>query len=71
MIAVTCDMCGKSISSLTNRVDLELTYDGVLSLGLTGFRNTGKQLCIECATRLCNWIDDCLEKETLKGGDTK
>lgn len=55
MVTVTCDMCGKEIHSLTSRVDLEFTYNGVNSVG-TRLCDTQRQLCITCATRVIDWI---------------
>ena len=61
MVTVTCDMCGKRISSLVSQVDLQFTYSGVYP---ERFKNDSKQLCDVCANRLINWMDN----QTEKGG---
>ena len=58
MIKVTCDMCGEELSTATNEVELKLNYDGLITLCQGGFRPAERQLCITCATRLLNWIDN-------------
>lgn len=64
MITVTCDMCGETLN-INNQVELELTYEGLITFGGYSFRHQHKQLCVSCTTRLLNWIDNQL----AKGGD--
>lgn len=59
MITITCDMCGEKLD--TEQVELELSYDGGITLGDV-FANKHRNLCPKCATRLVNWIDSQLEK---------
>lgn len=66
MITVTCDMCGTKLNKATNEVELELNYDGLWTIGNGGFRPVNKQLCISCATRLVNWIDNQEEVHDTK-----
>ena len=63
MITITCDMCGEELNKITNEVSLQLTYEGLQILGTFAFRSKEKNLCISCATRLLNWIDNQLEKK--------
>ena len=58
MITITCDMCGKKLNKLNDKVDVEVSYSGILPLCGTCFRPQEKQLCITCATRLLNWIEN-------------
>ena len=62
MITVTCDKCGEKLNKMTNQVELSIEYEGLLALNRACFRDTHKQLCVSCATRLVNWIDNQLEK---------
>ena len=62
MVTVTCDMCGEKLNAVNNLVNVEFTYDGLIALGRGSFHNTEKQLCITCATRLLNWVENQLEK---------
>lgn len=64
MITVTCDKCGE-ILNINNRVDLELNYEGLSTFGGYPFKPQHKQLCVTCAIRLLEWIDDRVEE----GGD--
>ena len=63
MITVTCDKCGKKLN-INNRVDLELSYEGLSPLGGYPFKPQHKQLCVTCATHLLEWIE-----HTDEGGD--
>lgn len=65
MIKVTCDMCGEELSTATNEVELKLNYDGLITLCQGDFRPAERQLCITCATRLLNWIDNQKCKEMI------
>ena len=65
MITVTCDMCGKKLH-INDKVELELSYEGLSTFGGYDFRPKHKELCVTCATRLLNWIENQLEK----GDDT-
>ena len=62
MITTTCDMCGEVLNQTIDEVELELNYNGLLTLNRCGFRPAKRQLCVSCATRLVNWIDNQLEK---------
>ena len=65
MITVTCDKCGKKLN-INDEVNLEMSYEGLSTLGGYDFRPKHKQLCVSCATRLLNWIENQVEE----GGDT-
>lgn len=58
MITITCDMCGEKLNPINNQVELCIQYDGIQVLGDTFFRSKQKQLCVACATRLVNWIEN-------------
>ena len=62
MITVTCDMCGEKLNPLNDSIDLEFTFEGLPTLVRCSFNGIKKQLCITCATRLLNWVENPLEK---------
>lgn len=62
MITITCDMCGEELSRINNLVEVELTYNGIVTMGRGGFHDAKKQLCVTCATRLLNWMQARLEE---------
>ena len=64
MITVTCDMCGEKLD--IDKVELELNYEGLVTLGGYSFKPKHKQLCVTCATRLVNWIDNQEEVHDTK-----
>ena len=60
MITITCDMCGKRLHRLTNEVDLHFSTEGVVLINQLSFNSIQKQLCFDCATKLCDYIDNQL-----------
>lgn len=64
MIEVTCDMCKKPIDYNVDGVNLNFDNYGIVK-----FRNgwhMEKQLCIACATRVSNWIDEQCKENVKK-----
>lgn len=62
MFKVYCDMCGKRIDPDIDGVNLNFNHYGVVDF--TSKWMAEKQLCISCATRVCNWINN--EREKIK-----
>ena len=65
MVKVYCDMCKREIDYNVDGVNLDFN-----AYGIVNFRNNVKseerQLCVCCATRVCNWIaEQCRERSEL------
>ncbi len=60
MYKVYCDMCRKPIDCDVDGVNLDFNHYGVVQFR-SGWK-VEKQLCIACATRVLNWIDNECEK---------
>ena len=65
MITVTCDMCGEKIKSPLDEVKVDLTGHDFMTIAGRHFETIERQLCISCATRLVNWIDNQQGKEMI------
>lgn len=60
MIKVNCDMCRKPIDYNIDGVNLDFFNYGTVKFK-TDWK-AEKNLCIACATRVLNWIDNECEK---------
>lgn len=60
MYKVYCDMCRKPIDCDVDGVNLDFNHYGVVQFR-SGWK-AEKQLCIACATRVLNWVDNECEK---------
>ena len=70
MIKVYCDMCGKPIDCDIDGVNLNFFHYGVVKFK-TDWK-AEKNLCIACATRVLNWVDNECEKiKKEMAGDTE
>lgn len=56
MIKVTCDMCKKPIDY--NIDGINLNFDNYGTVKFNNGMHIEKQLCIACAMRVSNWIDE-------------
>lgn len=56
MIEVTCDMCRKAIDYNVDGVNLDFNHYGTVKFNSNWTQE--KQLCIACAARVANWIDE-------------
>ena len=60
MIKVYCDMCGKTIDENIDGVNLDFNHYGTVDFKTRW--DAEKNLCIACATRVLNWIDNECQK---------
>lgn len=58
MITITCDMCGEKLTGFRDTVEVDMEYDTILPLSISDFRPTKKQLCVTCANKLIDYIDN-------------
>lgn len=56
MVKVFCDMCGREIDYEVDGVNLEFNHYGVVNFK-TPF-SAEKQLCLSCAARVCNFVEN-------------
>ena len=69
MIKIYCDMCGKPIDYNIDGVNLTFSNYGVVKFNSPWQED--KNLCIACATRVANWIDnECVKIKKEIVGDS-
>ena len=56
MVKVFCDMCGREIDYEVDGVNLDFNHYGVVNFK-TPF-SAEKQLCLSCAARVCNFVEN-------------
>ena len=56
MVKVLCDMCGREIDYEVDGVNLDFNHYGVVNFK-TPF-SAEKQLCLSCAARVCNFVEN-------------
>lgn len=64
MVKVTCDMCKKPINYDIDGVNLDFHCYGVVNFKHQWSEE--KQLCIACATRVINWVNEQLAKNVAE-----
>lgn len=64
MVKVFCDMCGREIGYEVDGVNMDFNHYGVVAFK-SSF-SAEKQLCISCATRVCNFVENGAK---MGGGD--
>ena len=64
MVRVFCDMCGREIDYEVDGVNLDFNHYGVVNFK-TPF-SAEKQLCLSCAARVCNFVENGAK---MDGGD--
>ena len=60
MVKVFCDMCKRPINYEVDGVNLDFNHFGVVKFEHNWKK--GKQLCVSCAVRVCNWIENQSEQ---------
>lgn len=66
MVKVFCDMCGREIDYEVDGVNLDFNHYGVVNFK-TPF-SAEKQLCLFCAARVCNFVENGAKEETEMDG---
>lgn len=64
MVKVFCDMCGREIDYEVDGVNLDFNHYGVVNFKKPF--SAEKQLCLSCAARVCNFVENHAE---IDGGD--
>ena len=67
MVKVFCDMCGREIDYEVDGVNLDFNHYGVVNFK-TPF-SAEKQLCLSCAARVCNFVENGAREEGLSMRD--
>lgn len=57
MVKVYCDMCKREIDYNVDGVNLDFNSYGVVKF-MNSVKIEERQLCVSCATRVYNWIDE-------------
>lgn len=60
MVKVFCDMCKRQIDYEVDGVNLDFNSFGVVKFDHNWKKE--KQLCVSCAVRACNWIENQSEQ---------
>lgn len=56
MVKVFCDMCGREIDYEIDGVNLDFNHYGVVNFK-SSF-SAEKQLCLSCASKVCNFVEN-------------
>lgn len=56
MVKVFCDMCGREIDYEVDGVNLDFNHYGVVKFK-SPF-SAEKQLCLSCASKVCNFVEN-------------
>jgi hypothetical protein len=56
MVKVFCDMCGREIDYEVDGVNLDFNHYGVVNFK-SSF-SAEKQLCLSCAAKVCNFVEN-------------
>ena len=67
MVKVYCDMCKREIDYNADGVNLDFNHYGVVKF-MHGVKDEERQLCLNCAIRVRNWISEQCEREKNGGG---
>lgn len=67
MVKVYCDMCKREIDYNVDGVNLDFNHYGVVKF-MHGVKDEERQLCLNCAIRVRNWISEQCEREKNGGG---
>lgn len=68
MVKVYCDMCKREIDYNVDGVNLDFNSYGVVKF-MNNQKVEERQLCVSCATRVCNWItEQCRVRSKLPEG---
>lgn len=67
MVKVYCDMCKREIDYNAGGVNLDFNHYGVVKF-MHGVKDEERQLCLNCAIRVRNWISEQCEREKNGGG---
>lgn len=62
MVKVYCDMCKREIDYNVDGVSLDFNHYGVVKF-MHGEKDEERQLCLNCATRVRNWISEQCGRE--------
>lgn len=65
MVKVFCDMCGREIDYEVDGASMDFNHYGIVAFK-SSF-SAEKQLCVSCATRVCNFVENAGAK--MDGGD--
>ena len=64
MVKVLCDMCGREVDYEVDGVNLDFNHSGVVNFKKPFSAET--QLCLSCAARVCNFVENYAR---MDGGD--
>ena len=62
MVKVYYDMCKREIDYNVDGVNLDFNHYGVVKF-MHGVKDEERQLCLNCAIRVRNWISEQCERE--------
>lgn len=61
MVKVFCDMCGREIDYEVDGVNLDFNHYNIVNFKKPF--SAEKQLCLSCANRVCNFVEDGAKEE--------
>lgn len=62
MVKVYCDMCKREIDYNVDGLNLDFNHYGMVKFAHKE-KVEERQLCLNCAIRVCNWISEQCERE--------
>lgn len=68
MVKVYCDMCKREIDYNADGVNLDFNHYGVVKF-MHGVKDEERQLCLNCAIRVRNWISDSASEKKRRWSD--